>query len=157
MHLSLPSIIVDHLSSLFNSTIFFSSWKLLIFHIMLETNIINTCCELFFFFLMKLDIKTDWPLKTCGSCFTMFGSEGKNDQRIHSCFPSPLINSSLLTTNYKKGFIFKDVVDSFGVKTSKWILKGKHGISWYFNLRRMRFMKYAFLMHALGQCVYDAS
>lgn len=134
MHLSLPSIIVDHLSSLFNSTIFFSSWKLLIFHIMLETNIINTCCELVFF-LMKLDIKTDWPLKTCGSCFTMFGSEGKNDKRIHSCFPSPLINSSLLTTNYKKGFIFKDVVDSFGVKTSKWILKGKHGISWYFNLR----------------------
>lgn len=89
---------------------------------MLETNIINTCCELFFF-LMKLDIKTDWPLKTCGSCFTMFGSEGKNDKRIHSCFPSPLINSSLLTTNYKKRVYFQRRRGFFWGKDFKMNLK----------------------------------
>lgn len=75
---------------------------------------------------------------------------------FYSMLDTNIINTCLLTTNYKKGFIFKDVVDSFRVKTSKWILKGKHGISWHFNLR-MRFMRYASFMHALGQCVYDAS
>lgn len=102
------------------------------------------------FFLMKLDIKIDWLLKICGFCFIMFGFEGKNDKRIYFCFFLFLINLFLFIINYKKGFIFKDVVDFFGVKILKWILKGKYGIFWYFNLRRMRFMKYVFFMYVFG-------